>query len=66
MPRVVERVCAKQRNLNISARNLHTVTFRERDDREEGRPETPEDINWTNVSSYFDLEIASSIKVRKW
>ncbi|KAL0638631.1 hypothetical protein Q9L58_002357 [Maublancomyces gigas] len=31
-----------------------------------GRPETPEDINWTNVSSHFGLEIASSIKVRKW
>lgn len=30
------------------------------------RPKTPGDINWTNVSSHFDLEIVSSIKVRVW
>lgn len=31
-----------------------------------GRPETPGVIDWINVSSYFNLEIAPSIKVREW
>lgn len=45
-----------------SAGNSHTATRR----LGKNRPEKPGVIDWTNVSSYFNLEIASSIKVWGW